>query len=367
MQKLFENWRSYLNEVNPAADAMIRDIATHQGKQPRKARDPKQIAAELGYGDPDNPDDNSPDLEDVAKAEEIKNIKDTIVANGFNHEGIGHRMSAGRPWIEYEFDNSAGVWNYTAHIPNGDIVDSDGEELTDFLERVGGPYQQKLDIFENWRKYQKDTLNEAGLAPFAQRVAMAARPYLNKIGRAISTKAPAWFRSAPKNIDLTIKYGPRLNKIMGSEATGIIKYLHPNDWWAETIMRTAINLGPLHQPAFKLMYGTLMSWNAIRQPAVMAATGGWLLSHLRDPDTQEEFDFVNAAIAAEFQKLLEENPTQEEIEEFLDAVDVVRKVLLVQKPVPKTSSKEKPVPKTSSEEELPPSLKPGAMRFGQKI
>ena len=355
MQKLFENWRSYLNEVNPAAKAMIRDIATHQGKEAREPRDPKQIAAELGYGDPDNPDDNSPDLEDVAKAEEIRNIKDTIEGAGFNHREIGHRMSMGRPLIDFSFNEQSGVWDYTAHIQNGDIVDSDGEELTDFLERVGGPYQQKLDIFENWRKYQKDTLNEAGLAPFAQRVAMAARPYLNKIGRAISTKAPKWFKSAPKTgADLTIKYGPTLNKIMGSDATGIIRYLHPNAWWAETVMRVASRLGPLYQPAFKLMYGSLMSWNAIRQPAVMAASGSWLLSHLRDPETQKEFDYANAAIVAQFVQLLEEGATEEEVEEFLKEfkklIDIIQ-----------------PVPKTSSEEELPPSLKPGAMRFGQKI
>jgi hypothetical protein len=146
MQKLFENWRSYLNEVNPAANAMIRDIATHQGKQPRKARDPKQIAAELGYGDPDNPDDNSPDLEDIAKAEEIRNIKNTIVDNGFNHRDIGHRMSMGRPLIDFSFNEQSGVWDYTANIPNGDVVESEGEGLEDFLERVGGAYQLKLGV-----------------------------------------------------------------------------------------------------------------------------------------------------------------------------------------------------------------------------
>jgi len=113
VKMLFENFRKFLNEV----------------------------------GDPDNPNDNSPDLEDVAKAEEIRNIKDIIVAAGFNHEGIGHRMSAGRPWIEYTFNESTGVWAYIAHVPNGDIVDSQkGEKLTDFLERVGSPYQLKLGV-----------------------------------------------------------------------------------------------------------------------------------------------------------------------------------------------------------------------------
>lgn len=146
MQKLFENWRSYLNEVNPAAQEMRDRIASHQGKQPRLARDPKQIAAELGYGDPDNPDDNSPDLEDVAKAEEIRNIKDAIEAGGFNHRDIGHRMSMGRPLIDFSFNEQSGVWEYTATIPNGEIIRSKGEGLEDFLKRVGSPYQLKLGV-----------------------------------------------------------------------------------------------------------------------------------------------------------------------------------------------------------------------------
>ena len=117
---LFENFRKFLNEV----------------------------------GDPDDPDDNSPELEDIAKELEIGRIKDTIVAAGFNHDDIGHRMSAERPWIRYRFDESSGVWSYTAHIPdnlgnadNWDKVSSEpGEKLTDFLDRVGGPYQLKLGV-----------------------------------------------------------------------------------------------------------------------------------------------------------------------------------------------------------------------------
>lgn len=213
-------------------------------------------------------------------------------------------------------------------------------------------------LFENWRNYQKETLEEAAqAAAIGQRLAMAARPYLDKIGRALS-KAPTWFKKPPPKagVDLTITYGPRLNKIMGSEATGIIKYFHPNDWWAETVMNAAIKAGTLYQPAFKLMYGSLMSWNAIRQPAVIAATGSWLLDHLRDPQTQVDFDGenLNAPIIAQFVKLLKTNPTEEEVNKFLKEVIKLRDII-------------QPVPKTSSEKELPPSLKPGAMRFGQKI
>jgi len=117
---LFENFRKFLNEA----------------------------------GDPDDPDDNSPELKDIAKVLEEEEIKDMIVAAGFNHDKIGHRMSAGRPWITYKFDESSGVWAYTAHIPsdledadNWDKIPSDpGEKLTDFLERVGGPYQLKLGV-----------------------------------------------------------------------------------------------------------------------------------------------------------------------------------------------------------------------------
>ena len=113
MKALFENFRKFLNEV----------------------------------GDPDTPDDNSPELKDIAIAFELERIKDTIVASGFNHEGIGHRMSAGRPWIEYRFNEPTGVWSYTAHIPNGDkVVSGKGEELTAFLERVGQPYQLNIGV-----------------------------------------------------------------------------------------------------------------------------------------------------------------------------------------------------------------------------
>jgi hypothetical protein len=211
-------------------------------------------------------------------------------------------------------------------------------------------------LFENWRQYRKDTLEEmAQAAAIGQRVATAARPYLNRIGRAISTKAPTWFKSAPKTgADLTIKYGPTLNKIMGSDATGIIRYLHPNAWWAETVMRVASRLGPLYQPAFKLMYGSLMTWNAIKQPAVIATGGNWLFSHLRDPETEKEFDSPNAAIADHLQQILEEGATEEEVIEYLKDVIKLKDTL-------------QPVPKTSSEKEIPPKLKPGAMPRGPKI
>ncbi len=201
-------------------------------------------------------------------------------------------------------------------------------------------------LFENWRNYQEETLEEmAQAAAIGQRLAMAARPYLDKIGRAIS-KAPKWFKSAPKTgADLTINYGPALNKIMGSDATGIIRYLHPNAWWAETVMRVASRLGPLHQPAFKLMYGSLMTWNAIKQPAVIATGGNWLLSHLRDPETQKEFDSPNAAIAAHLQQILEAGATEEEVIEYLKDVIKLRDII---QPVPKTSSEKK----TSQEPQL---------------
>ena len=112
MKLLFENWRGYLEEA----------------------------------GDPDNPDDNSPEVKDVARELEIRKIKDTIEAGGFNHKEIGHRMSMGRPLIDFSFNERSGVWDYTANIPNGDVVESEGEGLEDFLERVGGAYQLKLKV-----------------------------------------------------------------------------------------------------------------------------------------------------------------------------------------------------------------------------
>jgi GNAT superfamily N-acetyltransferase len=161
MKLLLENWREYLNEADTdAAQEFINSIALHQGnKNPRKAKSGAEIAAGLGYTAADIPPDNPSEAKAAAKELEIKNIKDAIVAAGFNHKDIGHRLSAGRPWIEYELDKMAGEWNYTAHIPNGDkVVSSVGEELADFLERVGGPYQMGLNLFESWRNF----LNEEG-------------------------------------------------------------------------------------------------------------------------------------------------------------------------------------------------------------
>ena len=115
-------------------------------KRRKKCKTGTPWPEEDGVGNPDNPNDNSPEVEDIAKELEIRNIKDKIEAGGFNHREIGHRMSMGRPLIDYSFNESTGVWDYTATIPNGDIVDSKGEKLEDFLKRVDGAYQLKLGV-----------------------------------------------------------------------------------------------------------------------------------------------------------------------------------------------------------------------------
>ena len=179
-------------------------------------------------------------------------------------------------------------------------------------------------LFENWRRYQKETLEEAAQIP---RIAQAARPYLNKIGRFLN-KAPKWWRSGPSTGgDINIKYGPILNKIMGSNASRMITYLHPNEWWARTIMQVAAKLGPLHSPAFKFMYGTLMTWNAVRAPAVVATGGNWLVNYLTDPKTQEEFDSPNAALAEHLKLMLEEGASEEELIIYLEEVEKVKNLI----------------------------------------
>ena len=155
MQKLFENWRNFRNKalneassVSQAKKEMQDRITASQAERGFRASPTgTPWPEEDGVGNPDNPNDNSPEVEDIAKELEIRNIKDKIEAGGFNHREIGHRMSMGRPLIDYNFDESTGVWNYTATIPNGDTTTSDkGEKLTDFLDRVGTPYQQKLGV-----------------------------------------------------------------------------------------------------------------------------------------------------------------------------------------------------------------------------
>jgi hypothetical protein len=89
------------------------------------------------------------ETEEISKESEIRKIKDTIEANGFNHRNIGHRMSMGRPLIDFSFDENSDMWYYTASIPNGDVIDSEGESLDDFLERVGNAYQLKLNLNED--------------------------------------------------------------------------------------------------------------------------------------------------------------------------------------------------------------------------
>jgi hypothetical protein len=155
MKKLFENWRNFrnkaLNEASSASQAkkemQDRITASQAGRGFVASPTGTPWPEEDSVGNPDNPNDNSPEVEDIAKELEIRNIKDKIEAGGFNHREIGHRMSMGRPLIDYSFNEFTGVWNYTATIPNGDTTTSDkGEKLTDFLDRVGTPYQQKLGV-----------------------------------------------------------------------------------------------------------------------------------------------------------------------------------------------------------------------------
>ena len=167
MQKLFENWRNFrneaLNESVPTTQAKkemqdrIRDSQSDRGFTPSPTGTPWPAGSGTA-GDPDKPDDNSPDLEAVARELEIRSIKDTIEASGFNHTDIKHRMSAKRPWVTYEFDNSSGVFQYEAYFPDGSrntddwpsIRSEKGQGLEAFLALAekgpDSPSQLKLGI-----------------------------------------------------------------------------------------------------------------------------------------------------------------------------------------------------------------------------
>jgi hypothetical protein len=143
MQKLFENFRIFLNEA----------------------------------GDPDSSDDNAPNPREVAKALERSTIENAIQDASFNSaQSSQHRWSPRQPIVDYNFDDRLGVWTYMASIPDGTnnadnwptINSKKGEDLDAFLARVKQPHQLNLalkkneKLFESWRKYliEVDTDND---------------------------------------------------------------------------------------------------------------------------------------------------------------------------------------------------------------
>ena len=124
MQKLFENFRIFLNEA----------------------------------GNPDSNDDNEPDPKEVAKALERSTIEDAIQNASYNSaQSSQHRWSPRQPIIDYNFDARIGVWKYTASIPDGTnnadnwpvISSKKGEDIDSFLVRVQGPHQLNLGLSQN--------------------------------------------------------------------------------------------------------------------------------------------------------------------------------------------------------------------------
>ena len=111
MKLLLENWRRYVNEA----------------------------------GDPDSDADNNPEPKAIAKSLERATIEKTIEDFSFNSaQSSQHRWGRGQPIIDYRFDESSGVWIYTATIPGDpndpnsweDINLEKGEDLETFLTRV---------------------------------------------------------------------------------------------------------------------------------------------------------------------------------------------------------------------------------------
>ena len=137
MQKLFENWRKFKNEVQ----------------------------------DPDSDSDDSAELKNMAPEINREFIEKIIGDFSFNSaQSSQHRWSPRQPIIDYYFDERIGSWKYTATIPDGTnnadkwptIKSNEKEDLGAFLQRVEtSPHQ--LSLFENWREFQKCTLNESAL------------------------------------------------------------------------------------------------------------------------------------------------------------------------------------------------------------
>jgi hypothetical protein len=131
MKLLFENWRKYLNEVNSAAQDMIDDIARHKGIKPRQARDPHEIAAELGYKSNTAPVLTKNEIEELIGGPEFS----------FNSlQSSYHRWGTQRPKIDYYHDEPSNNWKYLAYTSNNpdkpDLESMENETLEDFLGRV---------------------------------------------------------------------------------------------------------------------------------------------------------------------------------------------------------------------------------------
>ena len=140
MQKLFENWRSYLNEVNPAAQEMRDRIAAHQGVKPTPARSGQEVSDELGYSDPDSDADDQAELDHMAGGLTREIIEKTIEEFSFNSaKGSQHRWGYNQPIIDYGRNWDDGTPMYTATIPsdNWNKINSEKyENLENFLIRV---------------------------------------------------------------------------------------------------------------------------------------------------------------------------------------------------------------------------------------
>jgi hypothetical protein len=132
MQKLFENFRTFLNEA----------------------------------GDPDSNDDNLPNPEEVAKALERSTIENAIQDASFNSaQSSQHRWSPRQPIVDYNFNDRLGVWTYMASIPDGTndadnwpvINSKKGEDIDTFLVRVGKPHQLNLGLKQDEKLFENIT------------------------------------------------------------------------------------------------------------------------------------------------------------------------------------------------------------------
>ena len=185
MQKLFENWRSYLNEVD-ASDVSIEREAEgdgfkdfkddgDRGDRWEKFEDGKYLQYwQLGYDnaaenwemdrhydeveDPDSDSDDAEELKNIAPEMNRAFIEKIIGDFSFNSgQSSQHRWSPRQPVIDYYFDKRIGSWKYTAAIPDGTsnadnwptLGSKPEESIGEFLTRVKEkPYQLNLPLNE---------------------------------------------------------------------------------------------------------------------------------------------------------------------------------------------------------------------------
>jgi hypothetical protein len=183
-------------------------------------------------------------------------------------------------------------------------------------------------IMENWRVYQEkisESRTRRGLKILKPKKSGSLARRVMRRGATAQQRG------------ISIEYGKFWSRYMGKDAIRMAKYFHPNDWWAETVMRVAMHFGRAHAHVFKFLYGSLMTWNLIKTPAALAGVGQFVKSILTDKKNEKKHDSPHQALAVEgLEKMLKAGAGEIQVRLFLADC---RKLMSNLKRVEKTKNK----------------------------